>query len=92
MRAGGEFRRVSVVKSAFIPACNLKVTVTINIEAEDFRAAAEHQKRLEDAVAPLLEAYPGAAVTVNRTRAGRMGPGGSARRLHVASGRVSRYD
>ena len=80
------------MKSAFIPTCNLKVTVTINIEAEDFREAAEHQKRLEDAVAPLLAAYPGAAVAVSRTRAGRMGPRGAGRRTHVASGRVSLYD
>ncbi|MBS0297176.1 MAG: hypothetical protein JSR45_12765 [Proteobacteria bacterium] len=80
------------MKYGFIPACNLKVCVTINIEAEDFQAAAEHQKRLEGAIAPLLEAYPKAAVTVNRTRAARMTQGGSGRRVHVASGRVSQYE
>lgn len=79
------------MKLAFFPACNLKVSVTIAIEAQDFFEAGEHQKRLEETMAPLLSAYPGAEVTVSRTRAGKDGVGRTVRRPQVLSGRVNQY-
>jgi hypothetical protein len=79
------------MKLAFFPACKLKVNVTIVIEAEDFLDAGEHQKRLEEKIAPLLEAYPAAEVTVSRARGVKEGAGRPPRRVQVPSGRVNQY-
>ncbi len=79
------------MKLAFFPACNLKVCVTIPIEAQDFLEAGEHQKRLQEIIAPLLAAYPDAEVVVNRTRGPKDGLGRGTRRVHVPSGRMNQY-
>jgi hypothetical protein len=75
-----------------MPSCNLRVTVRIDIEAEDFLAAAEHQKRLEENMAPLLDAYPSASVSVSRWRgAAQEGGEPALRSTHVSSGKVKQY-
>jgi hypothetical protein len=79
------------MKLAVFPSCNLKVAVTIAIEAQDFLEAGEHQRRLEETIAPLLAAYPGAEVTVSRARGGKEGLGRPARRAQVLTGRVNQY-
>ena len=78
------------MKPTFMPSFNLKVTVTINIEAADFLEAAEHQRRLEQNIAPLLEAYPTANIAVGRTRSRDEGArqGGP---KHISSGNVKQY-
>ena len=79
------------MKPTFAQAIHLRVTVTINMEAEDFFEAAEHQRRLEQAMVPLLEAYPTAAVVMSRGRGGRGEFPNKARAPQVQSGKVSHY-
>jgi hypothetical protein len=79
------------MKSSFIRSFNLRVTITISIEAEDFLEAAEHQKRLEESMTPLLEAYPSASVSVSRGRGVRGEALSPIRTARVHSGNVRRY-
>jgi hypothetical protein len=78
------------MKLALFPTCNLKVCVTMTIEARDFLEAGEHQRRLEEIIAPLMAAYPTAEVAVTRTRGAKDGLGRT-RRAQVSSGRVNEY-
>ena len=79
------------MKPRYMPSCNLRVTVRIDIEAEDFLAAAEHQKRLEENMAPLLDAYPSASVSVSRWRGAQEASEPAVRSTHVSSGKVKQY-
>jgi hypothetical protein len=79
------------MSSPFAPSFNMRVTVTICIDAEDFLEAAEHQKRLEASMGPLLAAYPSARVKVSRGRSGPPESMRSVRLPRVGSGKVNHY-
>ena len=79
------------MKPTFAQNIHLRVTVTIEMEAEDFFEAAEHQRRLEASMIPLLEAYPSASVVLSRGRGARGEIPNKVRVPQIASGKVRHY-
>jgi hypothetical protein len=74
----------------------LRATITIEVDASDYREAAHHQERLESHLTSLRGDYPEARITVSERRTSgpptdtpsRSGP----RPLHVRSGRLNAYE
>ncbi len=78
--------------SSAVPAVKLRVTITIDVDAEDYRDAAAHQARLEEHIAILRQHYPSAEITARDRRGPRPRTPSPHRRAIVTSGRLNAYE
>ncbi len=69
----------------------LRATITIEIEASDYREAAEHQACLETHLSAVRGDYPEARIVLSERRGGPRGGDGT-RPLYRRSGRLHTYD
>ncbi len=75
-----------------MPAVRLRVTIVIDLDAQDYLEAAEHQKRLETYVSSVRETYPGAAISAKERRGPRPVSTAMPRALRVTSGKLHAYE
>jgi hypothetical protein len=72
----------------------LRATITIEIEASDYREAAAHQDRLETHFTAVRDDYPDARIVLCERRGGTGAPerASPARPLYRRSGRLNSYE
>ena len=69
-----------------------RTEITIDIDAIDYLAAAEHQTRIETMLRDLREAYPNLVLSVRPRRAPRVRRAAEASRLRHYTGRLNTYE
>jgi hypothetical protein len=77
--------------TATMPNVKLRVTISIDIDAEDYLEAAEHQKKIQTYLASVQAEYPEAAILVKERRGPRPEISAS-RAVRVHSGKLRAYD
>ncbi len=75
-----------------MPMVRLRVTIQIDIDAEDYRDAAAHQGRLEQHMSALQAQYPTVGISVKERRGPRTPAASPLRTPHVRTGRAHAYD
>jgi hypothetical protein len=70
----------------------LRATITIEIEATDYREAAVHQERLESHLTAVRSDYPDAQIALCERRGGPRPATNPSRTLHHRSGRLNSYE
>jgi len=78
--------------SRTMPTVRLRVTITIDIDAEDYLEAAEHQKKLEVYLASVRDEYPSAGISVRERRGPRAEEPRPPRLVRVHSGKLNAYE
>ncbi len=80
------------VSAGLVANRRLRATITIEVDASDYREAAAHQERLESHLTTLRGDYPDARITVSERRTSQPAGRASPRPLHVRSGRLNAYE
>jgi hypothetical protein len=70
----------------------LRATITIEVDASDYREAAAHQERLESHLTSVRGDYPDAQIVLSERRAAAPSGRSSGRSLHLRSGRLNAYE
>lgn len=77
--------------SSDVPPLNLRVQITVDIGAEDFLQAADHQRMAEAFLATLRQTYPQAALSFRHLRTRGAPAARPVRRTRRSTGALSLY-
>lgn len=70
----------------------IKSMMVIEVDAEDFVAAGQHQAKIEELIAPVVRAYPQATVSFSQIKRRIATAQRPALRVASSTGNMNRYD